>query len=178
MACKTCNTKRKSGGESYTNKKVIKKRYFWECGVEVVPFLVPFSFVTDVNVFLFTFQMSKNETTDFVPIIEVCASDNQNTWLVIIYIYKGLLLLFGVFLAWETRKVKIPALNDSNYIAVCVYNVVIMSVLAVFINNFVTQGDQVTVSYVLLALCILFMTTATLCLLFVPKVRIPWQSLA
>ncbi|KAJ8027922.1 Gamma-aminobutyric acid type B receptor subunit 2 [Holothuria leucospilota] len=116
-------------------------------------------------------RMSKNETTDFVPIIEVCASDNQNTWLVIIYIYKGLLLLFGVFLAWETRKVKIPALNDSNYIAVCVYNVVIMSVLAVFINNFVTQGDQVTVSYVLLALCILFMTTATLCLLFVPKLH-------
>ncbi|XP_071847292.1 gamma-aminobutyric acid type B receptor subunit 1-like [Apostichopus japonicus] len=116
-------------------------------------------------------RMRKNDTTYFVPIIEVCSSDNQNTWLVIIYVYKGLLLLFGVFLAWETRKVKIPALNDSHYIVVCVYNVLIMSVLAVIINNFVTQGDQVTFSYVLLALCILTMTTATLCLLFVPKLH-------
>ena len=30
--------------------------------------------------------------------------------------FKGILLLFGLFLAWETRKVKIATLNDSRYI--------------------------------------------------------------
>ncbi|XP_020910363.1 gamma-aminobutyric acid type B receptor subunit 1-like [Exaiptasia diaphana] len=34
-------------------------------------------------------------------------------WLVIVYGTKTLLLVFGLFLAWETRKVKINALNDS-----------------------------------------------------------------
>ena len=33
-----------------------------------------------------------------------------------IYAYKGLLMAFGCFLAWETRNVNIPALNDSKYI--------------------------------------------------------------
>jgi gamma-aminobutyric acid type B receptor len=36
-----------------------------------------------------------------------------------LYAYKGLLLLFGVYMAWETRNVKIPALNDSQYIGRC-----------------------------------------------------------
>ena len=35
---------------------------------------------------------------------------------IIMYCYKGLLLLFGLFMAWETRHVKIEALNDSKYI--------------------------------------------------------------
>ena len=30
--------------------------------------------------------------------------------------FKGILLLFGLFLAWETRKVEIATLNDSRYI--------------------------------------------------------------
>jgi gamma-aminobutyric acid type B receptor len=37
-------------------------------------------------------------------------------WLIVVYGTKALLLLFGLFLAWETRKVKISALNDSQHI--------------------------------------------------------------
>ncbi len=33
-----------------------------------------------------------------------------------LFAIKGLLLLFGAFLAYETRKVTVPALNDSKYI--------------------------------------------------------------
>jgi 7 transmembrane sweet-taste receptor of 3 GCPR. len=32
------------------------------------------------------------------------------------YCYKGFLLIFGLFLAWETRNVKVAVLNDSKYI--------------------------------------------------------------
>lgn len=34
-------------------------------------------------------------------------------WTAALYVYKGLFLLFGVFLAWDTRHVRIAALNDS-----------------------------------------------------------------
>ena len=42
--------------------------------------------------------------------------------------------LFGAFLAWETRHVQIPALNDSKYIGMSLYNVTIMCVLGVGIT--------------------------------------------
>nr|XP_054755802.1 gamma-aminobutyric acid type B receptor subunit 2-like isoform X2 [Lytechinus pictus] len=116
-------------------------------------------------------EVSDDGTRAYVPVIEECTSFHQSKWLVALYAYKGLLLLFGVFLAWETRKVKIPALNDSHYIAVCVYNVVIMSVLAVVVNNWVIQGNHRTMSFMLVSLCICITTTATLCLLFVPKLH-------
>ena len=111
----------------------------------------------------------------FVPVLEICQSQRITIWLGAVYAYKGLLLLFGIFLAWETRKVKIPALNDSHYIVVCVYNVVIMSVLAVVVSNLLSQGKFLTTAYVLVTMCIFVTTTATLCFLFVPKVSVNWH---
>lgn len=45
-----------------------------------------------------------------------CEVNNIAIWLGLLYAYKGILLLFGLFLAWETRTVNIPALNDSQHI--------------------------------------------------------------
>jgi gamma-aminobutyric acid type B receptor len=45
--------------------------------------------------------------------------------------FRILFKIFGCFLAWETRAVNVPALNDSKYIGMCVYNVVVMSVIGV-----------------------------------------------
>lgn len=46
----------------------------------------------------------------------ICEVNNIAIWLGLLYSYKGILLLFGLFLAWETRTVNIPALNDSQHI--------------------------------------------------------------
>lgn len=39
--------------------------------------------------------------------VEVCRSQHTQTWLGSLYIYKGLLLVVGVYMAWETRHVKV-----------------------------------------------------------------------
>lgn len=39
---------------------------------------------------------------------EYCQSEQMNIFVGIIYAYKGILLIFGAFLAWETRNVSIP----------------------------------------------------------------------
>ena len=78
--------------------------------------------------------------------------------------------LFGAFLAWETRQVQIPALNDSKYVGMSVYNVAIMCVLGVAVS-FVLSEEQ-TASFIIISIFIVFCTTGTLCLVFVPKVRI------
>jgi gamma-aminobutyric acid type B receptor len=44
------------------------------------------------------------------------------------------LKVFGAFLAWETRNVQIPALNDSKYVGMSVYNVFIMCILGAAIR--------------------------------------------
>ena len=76
--------------------------------------------------------------------------------------------VFGAFLAWETRNVQIPALNDSKYVGMSVYNVFIMCVLGVAIS-FVLNEDQ-NASFIIISVFIIFCTTGTLCLVFVPKV--------
>ena len=80
------------------------------------------------------------------------------------------LQLFGAFLAWETRHVQIPALNDSKYVGMSVYNVTIMCVLGVAVT-FVLK-NQINASFIIIAIFIIFCTTGTLCLVFVPKVQV------
>lgn len=92
-------------------------------------------------------------------------------WLGSLYIYKGLLLVVGCYMAWETRHVKVPALNDSQYIGMSVYNVVITSIIVVALANII-PADRYTLTFVLVSTLIFVSTTTTLCILFVPKVRL------
>ena len=55
------------------------------------------------------------------PLIYHCTMNNSYVWLLLVYGFKGILLIFGLFLAWETRKVKIAALNDSHHIGKSTY---------------------------------------------------------
>lgn len=72
-------------------------------------------------------------------------------------------------MAWETRHVKVPALNDSQYIGMSVYNVVITSIIVVALANII-PADRYTLTFVLVSTLIFVSTTTTLCILFVPKV--------
>jgi len=90
------------------------------------------------------------------------------TWVMSICGFKGILLIFGVFLAWETRNVHYPALNDSKNIGLAVYNVFMFSCLALVVEFVVTYPPL----EMLVGRSIVFVgTTSTICLLFVPKVR-------
>ncbi|XP_031781805.1 gamma-aminobutyric acid type B receptor subunit 2 isoform X3 [Nasonia vitripennis] len=103
----------------------------------------------------------------YQPQVEVCRSQHTNGWLGALYVYKGLLLVVGVYMAWETRHVKIPALNDSQYIGMSVYSVVITSGIVVVLANL--MSDQATLAFVTITSLILASTTSTLALLFLPQ---------
>lgn len=76
--------------------------------------------------------------------------------------------MLGCFLAWETRNVTIPALNDSKYIGMSVYNSVIMCIIAAPLLHLL--NDQQDVCFMIISIFIIFCATATLCLVFLPKV--------
>ncbi|CAG5121836.1 unnamed protein product, partial [Candidula unifasciata] len=105
---------------------------------------------------------------EIIPKLDYCSSRRMEIWLGALYAYKGLLLAFGCFLAWETRHVSIPALNDSKYIGMSVYNVVIMCVCGAAVS-FIIE-DRPTESFIIIGLFIIFCTTITLCLVFLPKI--------
>uniref|UniRef100_A0A1S4J7W5 G-protein coupled receptors family 3 profile domain-containing protein n=1 Tax=Culex quinquefasciatus TaxID=7176 RepID=A0A1S4J7W5_CULQU len=105
----------------------------------------------------------------YLPQVELCRSRHYESWLGTLYAYKGLLLIVGVYMAWQTRNVKIPALNDSQYIGVSVYSVVITSASVVVLANLLYE--KVTLAFAITAGFILISTTATLCLLFLPKLK-------
>ncbi|XP_024936247.1 gamma-aminobutyric acid type B receptor subunit 2 isoform X2 [Cephus cinctus] len=108
-----------------------------------------------------------SEDIIIIPENEYCQSNRMTVYLGSIYAYKGLLMIFGAFLAWETRHVSIPALNDSKYVGMSVYNVVIMCVTGAAISF--VLADKQDAMFIMLAVFIIFCSTATLCLVFVPK---------
>ncbi|XP_022106745.1 gamma-aminobutyric acid type B receptor subunit 1-like isoform X2 [Acanthaster planci] len=109
-----------------------------------------------------------NDDIVYTPIRMICESRNQTYWIGTFYIINGLLLIFGAFLAWETRKVTIPALNDSKYIGVCVYNILILSLVGAPVSFLLEERNA---NYALVSTSIWLATTLTLCVVFVPKVR-------
>lgn len=105
----------------------------------------------------------------------MCRSQHTQSWLGVLYTFKGLLLVVGVYMAWETRHVKIPALNDSQYIGVSVYSVVITSGIVVVLANLISE--RVTLAFITITALILISTTASLCLLFLPKMNDIWNKI-
>ena len=84
-------------------------------------------------------------------------------------VYRGKKLVSVQVIFFFFRHVKIPALNDSQYIGMSVYSVVITSAIVVVLANLISE--RATLAFVTITTLILTSTTATLCLLFLPKLH-------
>ncbi|XP_072046008.1 gamma-aminobutyric acid type B receptor subunit 2-like isoform X2 [Amphiura filiformis] len=120
----------------------------------------------------FLSQATIKDDLMIVPSIESCyrAEFRSISWLVGIYVFNGVLLLFGLFLAYETRHVHIKALNDSKNIGVSVYNVTILSIVGAIFSLLMDPLHSQLV-YIITAMCIILSTTSTLVIIFAPKVK-------
>uniref|UniRef100_A0AC34QA04 G-protein coupled receptors family 3 profile domain-containing protein n=1 Tax=Panagrolaimus sp. JU765 TaxID=591449 RepID=A0AC34QA04_9BILA len=121
----------------------------------------------------FRFSISDHETLQsknvlIIPELERCQSDYSIYFQVVFYVIKGMLMIFGCFLAWETRAVNVPALNDSKYIGMSVYNVVVMCVIGLSLA--IVLQERVNEAFALTSFFIIFCTTLTLSFVFVPKI--------
>ncbi|MES1913741.1 MAG: hypothetical protein MHM6MM_005903 [Cercozoa sp. M6MM] len=101
---------------------------------------------------------------------EHCSADGLDTFMGLFIVTKGLLLVFGLWMASETRNVEIPALNDSRSIATCVYVVAQVSLIMMPVSFVFDENDGQQSRYLLVGLCVLTMVYSVLGLLFVPKI--------
>lgn len=86
----------------------------------------------------------------------------------VMYSYKGLLLIFGIFLAYETRSVKIKQLNDSRLVGMSIYNVVVLCLITAPVTLVI--GSQQDATFAFVALAIIFCSFLSMALIFVPKI--------
>lgn len=83
--------------------------------------------------------------------------------------YKGLLLLFGLFVSYETRSVKLRQINDSRYVGMSIYNVVVTCLITAPV--IMVTASQQDASFAFVALSVIFCCFLSMALIFVPKVR-------
>ncbi|GAA6102951.1 gamma-aminobutyric acid type B receptor subunit 1-like isoform X3 [Tachysurus ichikawai] len=69
------------------------------------------------------------------PVLEHCSSEKMNTWLGVVYGYKGLLLLLGIFLAYETKSISTEKINDHRAVGMAIYNVAVSVIAGAVIHS-------------------------------------------
>ncbi|XP_020282337.1 gamma-aminobutyric acid type B receptor subunit 1 isoform X5 [Pseudomyrmex gracilis] len=102
------------------------------------------------------------------PELEHCESEHNNVWFGLLYGYKGLVLAFGLFLSYETRSIKIKLINDSRYVGMSIYNIVVLCLITVPVVTVISS--QQDASYAFSALATIFCCFLSMALIFVPKV--------
>ncbi|XP_078501823.1 gamma-aminobutyric acid type B receptor subunit 1 [Lissotriton helveticus] len=113
------------------------------------------------------------------PKLEHCSSNKMNTWLGIFYGFKGLLLLLGIFLAYETKSVSTEKINDHRAVGMAIYNVAVLCLITAPVTMIL--NSQQDAAFAFAALAVVFSAYITLVVLFVPKMRRlitrgEWQS--
>jgi len=108
------------------------------------------------------------EDVKYEPQVWVCRSDYHNIWLGIVYAYKGLQLILGLFLAYETRSVKVKQINDSRLVGMSIYNVAVLCLITAPVTLVIADKPNATFAFV--ALANVFCCYLSLALVFVPKV--------
>ena len=100
-----------------------------------------------------------------------CQNTSHVAWLSVSYTYKLLLQFVAIFLAFQTRKVNIRALNDSKEIAVIIY--ITSLILIALVGIFFAVGSSYPKTFVALAgIGRITYPTVILGFIFIPKVAL------
>ncbi|XP_067621174.1 gamma-aminobutyric acid type B receptor subunit 1 isoform X2 [Eurosta solidaginis] len=102
------------------------------------------------------------------PELEHCQSEHNSVWLSLIYGFKGLILIFGLFLAYETRSIKVKQINDSRYVGMSIYNVAVLCLITAPVGMVI--ASQQDAKFVFVSLAVIFCCFISMLLIFVPKV--------
>ena len=101
---------------------------------------------------------------------ETCQCDNFGFLIGALYIYKGAVSICGLFLAYESRNVKYFYINDSRFVSITMYIVVILVgigaplSLVLAVHYFIDAAHGLAV-FMITAACM-----SCLLILYIPKV--------
>ena len=99
-----------------------------------------------------------------------CNSNYQEVWITTLTMYKIILLMYGIYLAWIIRNVNVPSMNDSKYLLLSTYAIIICGLGSMTLTQLLKDWPDVV--HVFFTLGILLATCITQCLVFIPKIRL------
>merc|ERR1719412_449894 len=108
------------------------------------------------------------EDVEIQPQMEHCKSQHHTVWLGIMYAYKGLQLVLGMFLSYETRSVKLKQINDSRLVGMAIYNVAILCMITAPVMLVI--GNQQNAAFCFVSLANVFCCYLSMALIFIPKI--------
>ena len=115
----------------------------------------------------------QDEVKNVITKHELCRCDNFSYLIGSLYVYKGLLVVFGLFLAYESRNVKYIHINDSRFVSVAMYIVVILIAISAPLSLVLAeQNFIIDPAYAIAVLLIVLTCMSCLMILYVPKVEL------
>ena len=97
-----------------------------------------------------------------------CLSTTEPYWISVLFGYKAIIQIIGLYLAFKIRNIKIRGLNDSREVSISLY-VTSVLLLIVMIVTFV-YGDYIDVDGFVYGFGLSTAVTVVLSLTFIPKV--------
>uniref|UniRef100_A0A0K0EVM9 IP03705p (inferred by orthology to a D. melanogaster protein) n=1 Tax=Strongyloides venezuelensis TaxID=75913 RepID=A0A0K0EVM9_STRVS len=110
------------------------------------------------------------EDIKYQPVLELCQSKHHEVWIALILSYKCLLLVFGLFMAYESRNLKLRYVNDSRFAGMAIYNVAILSLVTGPVVCLLIR-TQPNANFAFISVTVLLCTFISLGLVFIPKIR-------
>ncbi|MES1910182.1 MAG: hypothetical protein MHM6MM_002829 [Cercozoa sp. M6MM] len=99
-----------------------------------------------------------------------CSSTGDSTgFAVALLVYVGLLLFVGAALAYNTRHIEIPALNDARMIGIALYACAILFPVVVLSKSALAL-EKVNSQFTIVAFVGVVAIVTTMCVIFVPKI--------
>ena len=102
---------------------------------------------------------------------EICKCDQFAFLIGALYIYKGLLVIGGLFLAYESRNVKYFYINDSRFVSITMYIVVILVGIGAPLSLVLAVLYFIDASHEVAVFAIITACYSSLSILYIPKVN-------
>lgn len=100
--------------------------------------------------------------------IDECRSEYQELWVSLVYIYKIVLMVAGLYFTWQTRHVTLPSLRDTKQTYFVVFTTI--SCALITLPSLLVADVGMHIRFASGGLAVWIVLTTTLTLLFLPKV--------
>lgn len=101
--------------------------------------------------------------------MQKCVSSHNFVWTAAIFLWKALILVYGLYLSWQIRNVAVPAMNDAVCLTVSIFSV--MCVTCVVIGCVALFGDWPNAVCVIITFAVFTGAIVSQTMVFAPKVR-------
>jgi len=116
----------------------LKPRYVYETLSQPAQIVVPasysnkFSFIPDTKTSNYSSFLDSSlpiiHNSSHISQLKVvfeCDSNYNEVWITILTMYKIILLMYGIYLAWIIRNINVPSMNDSKYLLLSTYTIIV-----------------------------------------------------